>query len=131
MQRSETAKSSHLHGRKITHADGANLPLPIQRKQNFSSAFDRDDRIRPVNLIKIDVLRIQAAQRILKFLPQTFGRGVSKDPVGIPFQSRLRRDKELFASAVLPHCLADNLFGTPAAVNRSRVDQVDPAIEYG
>jgi len=59
MQRRDAAKPFHLADRKIAHSDGADFSLPQQRVHRIRGLFDRNQRVRPVNLIDIDVVGLK------------------------------------------------------------------------
>src|SRR5271168_1199863 len=82
-----------------------------------------------MDLINVDHVRLQTAQRILDLLNDP---GLACVAVGIavlPGQSDFGRDHSLFAAAVLGQRLADDLLGATKAVNRRGIDEIYPAVE--
>jgi len=60
-------KQFHVLWRVIAHANGSNLALPIKQRHGFGGFFYRDKRIRPVNLVDVDITCPETPQRILDF----------------------------------------------------------------
>jgi hypothetical protein len=88
VQRSHLAKPIHLFGGKVADPNGADLALLQQLPQKRRRFFDRFQGIRPMNLVEIDHICLQAAQRILQFLGQARQAGVAHHFVVCPLQSR-------------------------------------------
>src|ERR1700693_3930141 len=84
-----------------------------------------------MDLIDVDVIRTKSTERILDFLPNAIGRGVSRNRTVVPFESNFRRDENLFPTSSLLNCLSDDFFGNAETVNRRRIDQIDPFVESG
>src|ERR1700728_785706 len=121
----------HLLRRVIAHTNRADEPFLAELLHSPRGFLDRDGQIRPVNLIDVDVVRAQATERILDFLPDSFTRGVSRHRTIVPLESYFGRDEDLFPMAPLLNCLSDDFFRNPETINRCRVDQVDSVVKGG
>src|ERR1700688_3581025 len=93
--------------------------------------FDRDGRIRPMDLIDVDVVRAKSTERILDLLPNAIARGISRNRTVVPLESNFGCDENLFPMSSLLNCLSDDFFRNPKTVNRRRIDQIHPLIEGG
>ena len=80
-----------------------------------------------MHLIQVDVIRLQAAQRILDLLHDPLpGAAAVVRPV-VHRHEELRREHDVVAATL--QGLADDLFRHTAGVHVSGVDEVDPGIE--
>src|SRR6266853_5184606 len=79
VERRNSLESCHLFRGIIADANGADLALFEQFAKSGGGLFDRDARIRPVHLINIDVVSLQAAEWIVEFLENALARGVAFD----------------------------------------------------
>src|SRR5712692_866670 len=131
VKRRDGFESLHLFGRMIADADGANLALFVEFAKSGGGLLDGDERIRPMHLIDIDVVRLEATERILELLENTLARGVAFDLALRPVDSDFGGKDNTLPATVLPQCFAHDLFGTSIAINGRCVDQVDPLVECG
>src|SRR6266436_4883505 len=84
-----------------------------------------------MDLIDVDVVCAESAERILDLLPDAIARGISRNRAVVPLESNFGRDENLFPMPSLLNCLSDDFFGNAKTVNRRRVDQIDPLVEGG
>src|ERR1700733_14020315 len=131
MQRRDAAKPLHLENRKVAHSDGADLALLQECVHCVSSLFDQNQRIRPVNLIDVDVIGSKPAQGVLDLAQDAGAAGIAEYPPVIPFQSGLGGNKDLSAQPAFGDCLADDLLRTAESLNRGGIDNVDAMLESG
>src|SRR5580704_9677996 len=68
MQRGHLPEALDLGDRKIADADGADFALLIQRSHRLGGFLHRHQRVGPMNLIDVDVIGAQTAQRIVDLL---------------------------------------------------------------
>ena len=81
-----------------------------------------------MDLIDVDVVRAKSTERIFDLLPDAIARGISRNRAVVPLESNFGRDENLFAMSSLLNCLSDDFLGNPEAINRRRVDQIDPYV---
>ena len=62
VQRRNALEPLHLCDREVAHADCANLALLEERAHGLGGFLDGDQRVRPMNLIDVDVIGLQSAQ---------------------------------------------------------------------
>src|SRR6267142_5689710 len=79
VKRRDGSETLHLFGRIVAYADSTNLSLFVDFAKSVGCLLDGRERIRPVHLIDINVVRLEAAQRILELLENTLARGVAFD----------------------------------------------------
>ena len=63
-----------------------------------------------MNLIDVDVIGLQAAQRVINFVRDPRSSRVAKQLGPAPLQSDLRRNDDLFSLAILRQGPTDDLF---------------------
>jgi hypothetical protein len=99
---------------------------PIQRI--FPAFLDLGIGFGPVNLIEIDGVAAEAAQRIVQFLLQRRGfQGLIDGAVLVPAHGALGEDIRLVARGL--QCATDHFFGVAKAVDCGGVDPVDAEVE--
>src|ERR1700741_1775567 len=84
VQRRNRFEALHFFRRIVAHTDRTNLPLVVEFTKSGGCLLDEDERIRPVHLVNVDVVRLETAERVLEFLENALTRGVSFDPAGGP-----------------------------------------------
>ena len=129
MQRRDAAKPLHLDDREIAHADGADFPLREQRVHCVRGFFDRNQWIRPMNLIDVDVVGSKPAQGILDLAHDAGAAGIARYPAALPLQSGLGGNKHVRAQPAFGDRLANDLFGAAESIDRRRIDDVDAMLE--
>ena len=121
IQRRIAHRILHLLNREVRYADGANLALLLEGQEGFHRLTDVDLGIRPVDVVKIDVFRVQAAQAAL-------ARG--DDVVFVQMLlGNLGTEHHLVAHGV--QRLTDDLFGMSFAVAFRRVEGGDAVLQRG
>src|SRR6185369_792910 len=127
-------------GADVAHADGADLPLHLQRQQRVHGLRDRGRGILPMREVQVDAVGLQALQALLHLMPDRLGPEVAVYRVAVfveevlairrvPDQAALGGDDGAVAAAF--ERLADQPLGAPQAVGRSGVDQVAAGVERG
>ncbi len=76
-----------------------------------------------MNLVDIDVIGLQAAQRVIDFFHDPRSSRVAKHLDPAPLQSDLRRNDHFFPFPIFRQGSTDELFGATEPVGRSRVDE--------
>src|SRR4029077_11742298 len=74
-----SAEHTHLGWRKIADADRPNLTLAAQVFHRPRGLCNRGLKVRPMHLIEIDDISAQPSQRILDFLADASGAGITID----------------------------------------------------
>jgi hypothetical protein len=82
-----------------------------------------------VNLIEIDGVGAQPAERIVDLLEDAGAAAVAKWLLVLPIEPDLGGENHTGAAAALGQSLADNLFGSAETVGRRRIDQSNAAVE--
>src|SRR5580704_12392851 len=131
VKRRNGPETRHLFGRIVTHTDSANFPLFVELAKRGGCLLDGDERIRPMHLINVDVVRLKTAQRILDLPENTLARGVAFNSATRPIESDFGGKDDALPAAILTQGFPHDFFGTPKTVNRCCVDQVDALIECG
>src|SRR6266404_351891 len=121
------AEALHLGNREVAHADGADFPLPVKRAHGLGGFLHRHQRVGPMDLVDVDVVGTQAAQRIIDFLHDSGARRIAIDFSVAPFQSCFGGNDRLTAHA--RESGADDLLGHAKAVHRRRIDQIDALMQ--
>jgi hypothetical protein len=62
MQRRNPTEALHFRDREIADADGADLSFFVKRAHHLCSFLDGHERIGPMNLIDVDVIRAQPSE---------------------------------------------------------------------
>src|SRR5262245_1737284 len=78
-ERRSLPEAIHLLRRKITDADGADFSLAAKVFESLCRLVERDGSIRPMHLIDVDDIGLEAAKRILELGPQPGRRRVAQD----------------------------------------------------
>src|SRR5258708_24267011 len=105
-ERADTPETFHLVLGIIGHPDGADFPFLLEFQHRFSGFFDGDERVGPMYLVKVDVIRLQTPERSLDLLEDSFASCDSKYSVAAPFKADLRGNDHLLTTAALSHCPA-------------------------
>ncbi len=129
MKRRNGSEAIHLRRRIVAHADRANFPLFIKFPQCRGCFLNRRHSVRPMHLVNIDVVGLQAPQRVLKLLQNSFAAGVALNRTRGPIEAHLGCEDNIVPAPVLVNGFANDLFRTPLSINRRRVDQVDALVE--
>src|SRR5580704_3559144 len=122
-------KALHFGDREIAYADGPDLSCLVKRAHGFGGFLDRDLGIGPVDLVDIDIVGAESAQRIIDFLHDPLAGRVAINLAIAPFQSGLRGNDRFGAHAL--ERLADDLLGYAEAIHRCGIDQVDVLMQRG
>jgi hypothetical protein len=131
VQLGDAAKSFNLRNREIAHANSADLPLVEECLHRFGGLFDRHQRVGPMDLIDIDIIGAQPAQRVGRLAQDPVTAGVPEDFPVFPLEPGFGGNDDVWAQAAFGNCLADDLFGAAKSIGRRRVDKVDPAFDGG
>jgi hypothetical protein len=116
-----------LAGRVRGGSDVADLALAHEIGQRTEGLLDIRRRARAVHLIQVDVIRLQAPQRILGLLHDPLpGAATLIGPV-VHRHEELRRQHDVVAAP--PQGLAGDLLRHAAGIHVGGVDEVDPGIE--
>ena len=99
MQRGHLAEALHLGNREVADADGTDFSLLVERAHGLGGLLDRHQRVGPVDLVDVDVIGAQSAQRIIDLLHDSRARRVAIDLPVAPFQSGLGGNDGLGAHA--------------------------------
>src|SRR5579864_8502494 len=108
MQRRCAAELLHLRDREIANADHPNLALSEERVHGVSSLFDWHERIRPMDLIDIAVIRAQSPQGILDLAQDAFAACLAERSSVSPIKADLRGDEHAVAHCRVGESFADN-----------------------
>ncbi len=108
-------------------ADRADLAAVDQVRERGQRLLDVGVGVRPVDLVQVDVVGLQAAQRVLD-LGHDPAPGVAS-LVGIVAHRRRTLGREDDVVAAPLERLADDLFGLAAGVHVGGVDEVDPRVQ--
>src|SRR5215475_190570 len=119
----------HLFKGVVAHSDGADFSLFIKLLHRSRCLFDWNKRVRPMNLIDVDVIGLQAAQRVINFIRDPRPTRVAKQLGLAPLQSHLGGNDDLFPLAVLRQGPSYELFGSSEPVGRSRIDERYPLLQ--
>src|ERR1700675_4045491 len=106
----------------IADADGANLASFVEFAKSSGCLLDGDQRVRPVHLIDIDVVRLKTTERIFELLEDTLARGVAFDFAIRPVDTDFGREDNVLPATVLTEGFAHDLFRTPISVDGCCVD---------
>jgi hypothetical protein len=131
LQRRHATKPFHLLDRKIADSDGADLSLPIQLIHSLGSFCDVHQRVRPVDLVDVDIVGSQPPQRVLNLGKNPPACRVANDFSAAPFKSDFRCNVYLAAQVAFGDRLADDFFRTTEPVRRRCINQVDAIISGG
>src|ERR1700674_3779595 len=115
----------------VAHTDRANFALIVKVSQRGCCLFYGHQGVRPVYLIDIDIIRLEATQRILKLLENALARGVAFDLAIRPIESDFGGKDNALSVTTLAQGFTHDFFRTSKAVNGRCVDQVDALVECG
>src|SRR5690606_39268907 len=102
MQRRDAAPPFHLLHVIVADADGPHLALLEQPVHGLRGIFHGRVRIGPVNLVDVDVVRLQVPQALLDLLADALGLGVAEHVfLLVPVHARLGRDDDLVTGYAL------------------------------
>src|SRR5258708_17393027 len=111
MQGRETTESVYLIDREIAHSDRRDLSLNEQRVHRLGGFLHRHQRIGPVNLVDVDVIGSQPAQRIVYLAQDARAAGVAENAAMLPFKAGFGCDDDAPTPAPFGDFLTDNFFG--------------------
>ena len=106
---------------EVRDADRANFPLLQQLLERTHRLVERDRVVRPMNLVEIDVLRLQSFQASRQ-------RGLHVSPRRLPHRKLGRQHRPIPAAA---EGAAHNFLGMSLPVYFGRVDQRDAMVQGG
>src|SRR6266850_8076045 len=130
VKRRDGSETHHLFRRIVAHPDSANFPLFVEFAKSPGGLLDRNERVRPVHLVDINVVGSQATQRILELLENALARGVTFDFALRPVDADFGGNDNAVSATILEG-IAHQFFGTTKTVNGRGVDQVDAQVECG
>src|SRR5712671_314637 len=130
MKRRDGSETRHLFGGIVAHSDSANFALFIKLTKRAGGRLDRNERVRPVNLVNIDVVRSETPQRILELLENALAGGVAFDFALGPVDADFGGNDNAVPATILEG-VTHKFFGATKAVNGRCVDQVDAQVESG
>src|SRR5262245_28536919 len=107
----------------IGHSNRADLSGVLKVKQRLRGLFIWCGKIRPVDLIEIDIAGAQAFQRLIDLVQDLPSRRVAEKCVAMPFQAQLGSYDDPVTTAPLGDCSANDLLRVPESVRGSGVDQ--------
>ncbi len=129
--RRNAAKPLDLGRTDVAQPDRADLTRLVQALERGRGALQLGARIRPVQLIEVDGVGAQPAQRRLDLGADAPRRGVSEHLAVAPCQADLGGDHDAVAQTTARQRLADDLLGATETVDRRGVDQRDALVERG
>src|SRR5207253_2380110 len=107
--------------------DRADLAGAYQLRQRGKRLLDVGVGVGPVNLVQVDVVGLQAAQRVLDLGYDPAPRGASPVWVVAHREAHLGGEDNVIAAAL--EGLADDLFRFAAGVGVGGVDEVDSSVQ--
>src|ERR1035441_2474159 len=116
----------HLGYGEVRDADVTDLALMFQPHHGRPALFDVLVLHRPVDLVEVDRLHLEAAQALFH-LAADLQQGAFDLALLVPHHAALGEDKGLDVG--LFHRLADHLFGVAKAIDGGGVDPVDPQVD--
>ena len=125
--RDDPLRLDDLAGRVGGRSDVADLALAHEIGQRTEGLLDVRRRARAMHLIKIDVVRLQATQRILDLLHDPLPRTATMIGPVVHRHEELRRQHDIVATPL--QGLTDDLLRHTAGIHVGGVDEVDPGIE--
>src|SRR5580693_5425161 len=129
MQGRDTTEPFHLTDREIAYPDRPDLSLNEQRVHRLGGFLHRHQRIGPVNLVDVDVIGSQPAQRIVYLAQDARAAGVAENIAMLPFKSSLGGDDDAGPQTPFGDCLSDDFLRAAETVDRSRIDDVDAVLQ--
>src|SRR6478609_11005793 len=117
-------------GREIANADYANFPLTAKGVESPCRLLEGNGLVRPVHLIDVDHIGLEAAERFLELPSEERLGGVAQDLAASPVEPDLGGNDRAFTPATFQR-LADQLLGAPEAIDGRRVDEIDTVVEGG
>src|SRR4029077_9264558 len=116
-KRRSLPEAIHLLRRKIADADGANFSLAAKGIERSCRLLERNRRVRPMHLIDVDDVGLEAAKRVLELIAQPRRRGVAQELAASPVKPDLGGDDRTRSPSALKR-LADQLLGAAEAIAR-------------
>ena len=113
---------THLQLREIANPDRSNLSLLQEREHCLGAFLGGSERIGPVNLINVDVVRSQPPQGCFDLGKDPLAAGVAKGMSIAPVETSFGRDYHAVAESTKGKRLSKDLLRTAEAVDRRRVD---------
>ena len=127
--RSQRGGAGEVTGTVITNSGPANFALLLQVEQGAPSFLDFFVGLRPVDLVQVNAVHLQALERTFDFLENLFAIGVAIGETHLVGQHAALGGDDHLAAGPLLHRASDHLLGFAEAVGVRRVDPVDAAIE--
>jgi len=90
---------------------------------------NRHQRVGPVDLIDVDVIGSQPAQRVFDLSQDSRSAGVAEYSSALPLKPHLGRDEHARAKIALGECLADDFLRATKPIGRSGIDETDAMID--
>src|SRR4029077_21158166 len=91
--------------------------------------FDRQQRIRPVDLVDVDMVGLQPPRRGLELFQNSRTAGAAETPSALPFQSDLGGDAHARPQVSFGKRLPHDFFRSAEPVSGSGVDKVDAVLD--
>src|SRR5205807_5868907 len=116
-----------LRNVEVGHADPANFAFGLERGESLPGLFDSGFAVlrRPVHLVEIDGIDLQAAETVFAFAANGNGTELLPDfSLLVPAQNALRQNARARAAPFLQRA-RDDFLGVAQAVNSGGVDPVD------
>src|SRR5258707_1075125 len=130
VKRRDGSETRHVFRRIVAHPDSANFPLFIEFAKRAGGLLDRNERVRPVHLVDINVVGSEPTQRILELLENALACGVTFDFALSPVDADFAGNDNAVSATILEG-IAHQFLGTTKTVNGRGVDQVDSQVECG
>src|SRR5260221_365318 len=128
---SSMTSETDLLGGIIADANGADLALLIELAKRRGCLLDGDERVGPMHLVYIDVVRLETTERALKFPENPPARGVAFDLACCPVEAYFCGEDGAISEAVLAQSFSHNLLGASLSVDRCGIEQIDAVVESG
>src|SRR5712675_617332 len=128
VKRRDGSETRHLFRRIVAHPDSSNFSLFVEFAKRAGGLLNRNERVRPVHLVDINVVGSEPTQRILELLENALARGVAFDFALSPIDADFGGNDDAVPATILEG-VTHKFFGTTKAINGRGVDQVDAQVE--
>jgi len=107
----------------------ANLALPHQVLHRAGGFLGRSVLVGPVDLVQVDVVRIEVPQARFDALAQPAAARIPEKAATLHPEAALRGDEHVLPPSPGPQSFAEEAFGRPEAVALRGVEECDPELE--